>query len=571
MVRAKTTSRKSTGSTTKNTKKSTKSEPSATEDFEAMKVTELKALCTERGLSTSGNKAELVKRLAKGAEKKTEKRKTTKKPVEESEEEVEEEQQESEDEESEEPPKKKSTKGKTTSKPPAKAKKSTKKVESEEELEDEPESSEEAVVVKKSSKGKSKKAPVESSEGSSESEREESEEKPARKSKKPSKVAPAKKSRSRKSKSDSEPEEEPEESSEEPAPKKTSKKGTETSSKKGKSSKAPSKSRKVESDESPAPAKKNTKVSSKKSSKKSSRKAKESSSESSSSSDEVEEVAQVHSKLAIGLADAIRESGLAGEEEEEEDEGPTLEDVIDAYLTKEHPEMVEEVQVDEVPEESAKDEEQVQEPASETKPSATQGPLKVSYDEEVQAFVADGFVFDVESKTVFAKLADGEIAALEEDDIKALDKLRIRHTEADEDRIIELVENNRKIRQGEVAAPDAEGAPEGDDDGEENAIQDVENGMKEITENPAPLIDEAKFKSFVVAQREQSNKTDFLAISKAAKLTEAEAQHIMLSYKTYADKYPQVISDAAVRTVKTAIGTKNDTRGAKPVRKFIRK
>lgn len=602
-------------------KTATKKTSSTNVDYDSMKVTELKDLCKERGLSASGLKGEIVKRLKAGlkpSKAKASKSGKAKKTVakEESEEEV---------SSSEEVPKKKT---KTTSKS-KETKKTGKKVKEVVPSDEEASSSEEEVpkkktkTVSKSKVASKKKAPVkeESSEDNSEDEGDasSSEETPPPKSKKTSsksKAVPKKKEKVPVKEESSEEESEPEESDqdddsggEEPevVSKKATKKApveesedtslTEQEDSEGEDEEEPSSSEEV-------PVPKKSKAAPKKvldaKAKGKAKVVKKVAVEEDESQDVPAEFLAVLDKdvdhyyvtpqdLLAATLDALKEAGGVPNEKTVTAFALVSESIRKFGLGKKHSVAaapgkapvvsgfvkpkpakvappVEEDGSDE-PEKSVEDEKD--EPK----------PMTVDFDEKVQAYRLGDYVYNFNDKSVIGKVSgDGSniVPIVKSDAVKLLDqdiRFVVLGSQAELDSILQENRQSRALRLGD--GEDEEEEPEGGDDGKEvpgeDAIGEVENGVKDMVEREAPEITEDKFRRFLEAQVSGQNKADYVAIAKEAGLTDMEGQEIMGNFLAYKDRYAAVAAEAVMKKapVKTSLGKKAPV--ANTGRKMIKK
>ena len=631
MARTKTVAKKSTATT----KKTATAPKKGSEDYDTMKVTELKELCKKRGLSASGLKSELIKRLKGKAEppKKSKKAEVESEEDEASgdeEEEVENSSPESDgedegassSEEEPEPPKKSKVQKK---KAPAKE-------ESEEEDDEAPSSEEEEPEPPKKSKVQKKKAPAkEESEDEDEEapSSDEEEPEPPKKSKVASKKpAPKGKGKVQKKKAPAKEESEEENSSsEEPEPPKKSKVQPKGKSKVSKAKGKVAQKKKVQEEESEdedvkeePPKKAKGKVAKGKVQKKAPMKEEtEESSEDGSSEDAESEPPKKASKKVKVQAEeedslvippelsAILDSDVdhyyvtpaelltAAWTAVLETGGPNVDvsrvsqafalisEKLRAYGLEKvhsvsaHPKAAAAIKGKVKPKPVTKtpvkgkvktppkeeDEDEGEDVASATEEAE---PMVVKFDDELQVYRSDVYVFDQESKSVVGKILDGgAIIPLDVNDVGVLQKQDIRCRIVDsQEELDAILEANRK---GD--SEQEEGPSEGDDDGKEvkigddaGAVTNVEAGLDEMLERKAPEITEDMFKRFLNAQNACQNKVDYVAIAKDAGLSDMEGQEIMGNFMAYKDRFPTVVTEAVMKktTVKTSLGAKKEVQ-----------
>lgn len=580
---------------TKTTKKSSKQ----TDDYNAMKVADLKDLCKARGLSAGGLKSEIVKRLSEGEKKSSKKTKVV--PVEESEEEN------SSESEQEVPVKKGKSK--------ASVKKT--KVPVEESEEESTSASEEEVPVVKSKKtvapkSKSKAVPKKAGkkpvvEESEDDDSSSSEEVPV-KSKKAVKKPVVESSEDENSSVD-------EEASEVPAPKKSKAKGKSKSVPK-KTGKKPVVPVVEESEDESNSTEEEVPVPKKSKAKAKTVPAEETPDESNEEDDtsvknfeslldkDIDHYYIDPSSLLDVLWRTSREvlSSKEGELNEEKHSEYFRLFTIQAVenlrqygfgeahsmsKTKKTPVVkgaVAKAKPEQPKKEQKKAKKTVRPPVEEDDvieddDSQTPGPMTVTFDENFKAFRLNEFVYDFENKSVIGKISGEDIIPIDKSDGAKLLDQDIRFVVlGSQEELDAILQKNRDTRTERLS--EDEGPPEGEDDGkdaenpdDENATTQVETGISEITERTAPEITEEKFKRFITAQHEGANKADYVAIASAANLTDMEGQEIMGNYNAYCDRFPTVVAAVVMKkvSVKSSLGTKTSTLEEKPGRKMIKK
>lgn len=503
----------------------------ASQDYDSMKVTELKALCKKRDVSSAGTKADIVTRLenndSKGKKKVVKdvsedsesevapaRSSRTKKPVKKTKKEVSEPEDSSETEE----PKPKVS-GKKTKE--VAAKRAGKKVPTKKSVKEESDAESEEPV--KHSKKTVKKPVKEESDAESEEPVKPSK-KPVKKtvkevsdeSEEPTKPAkkPVKKTVKKTVKAESEPDDQ---ESEEPV-KKSTKKNVKKPVKK-ESDCEESVEVKKPSKKAPTP-----------------EESEEETIESSASeSEEQTKKSSKKTKEEIVDEDEKDEGSQAKENSEEEKKDDSDEDTIDAQELVADPNAVyTETDLLAILKETAgegyeklflkmkkafaKKGEKPDEDAIVQTPDAE---FVVNYNEDLNAYVRDGYVYNKQTKSAVGKVVDGEVRLLEDSDVQKLGKAKIRVQKVTNDELDALLQ-------------------EGEDDGE--AVTRVENDMKDL----ADQVDTATEEMFgkILKAQASSATGDLPAIAKKSGVNEDICKDVLTRIQYYSNRYPkQLVSN----------------------------
>jgi len=236
----------------------------------------------------------------------------------------------------------------------------------------------------------------------------------------------------------------------------------------------------------------------------------------------------------------------------------------------EEEEAVEEEVEEVVEEEEAAEEEVVEEEVEEAVSTKTEEMLdetkesiKIGYNASLGAYTdkAVKFVWDKNTASVFAKVLNGKIVPLQKADL-ADEHVRFWHIISEKrDKIPSIQEINTLVKATVRVSPKAvakvtkeaavvieEMPEEGGDDGETTDVVDlVEKETEKLTEK-VPSVDEDSFNKFVTAQYSGAvSRSDYIAVSKKAGISEAIGEQIMLQYVALSDRFPHVLTNAAVK------------------------
>lgn len=222
------------------------------------------------------------------------------------------------------------------------------------------------------------------------------------------------------------------------------------------------------------------------------------------------------------------------------------------------------------------------------KPATKRGPL-IEYDTTLQAFVnaERTLVLNRASSSVMAKIVDGKIVPLTDEDLETTGKIRIyrvggKPATATEEAVVGRLANKKEIaallaedraftakNTKKPATTEAEASSSEDegDDGKEvevpaapkpksgNSVKDVQDGIAGAMNKPKE-IDEATFLKFYVTQeairaavlaKKGGNPTDVVQIAEQAKISLGDAQQIVLKFKELRDRYAKAITSINIK------------------------
>jgi hypothetical protein len=191
--------------------------------------------------------------------------------------------------------------------------------------------------------------------------------------------------------------------------------------------------------------------------------------------------------------------------------------------------------------------------------------MTVIFDNDIGAYRLGDYVYDKKTSSVVGKLSGGDIVPLEKSDEHSFVEKSVRFTAVKtQEELDSILGENKRMRS-------EEGPPEGEDDGKEiengkeDAVLDVENGVRDMTTESRPEITEEKFRKFLEAQSNGENKVDYVEISKSAGLTDMEGQEIMGNFMAYKNRYESVATEVLMRkkhapSTITSKKTENDSK-----------
>jgi len=153
--------------------------------------------------------------------------------------------------------------------------------------------------------------------------------------------------------------------------------------------------------------------------------------------------------------------------------------------------------------------------------------FEVHFSEEHNAYVKDNFVYDKKTKSVVGKLRGDSIVALEDSDVQKLETSKIRNRQVTQEQLDIILQ-------------------EGEDDGE--AVNRVQNDVNDILDG----VDEASEETFGKILKAQSScaNGDVLEVSKKSGVDESVCKDVMSRLGFYSDKYPKQLAQKVVRKTK---------------------